>query len=169
MQAKIAMLEEKLSDTYIKTQVNIVSKSEEHNVSGNMNAQVDKNQSRELLFYSRPDDKDKMNQKMNVDSQYVAQTIYTIQLGSLINITDAQKQFNATLQLLNEKELNFLRIEKIGKNHIHTVRLGKFENYASAKKFLQDIEPRLSTAVILKAYIKNERIIKLYSNKKSSL
>jgi hypothetical protein len=100
--------------------------------------------------------------KLKVDSQYTSTTIYTIQTGSMISITDAQKQFNSISRLLNEKELNFLRIEKIG--NYHTVRLGKFENYATAKNFLQAIESRLSAAIILKAYIKDERIIRLYKD-----
>ncbi len=91
---------------------------------------------------------------------YASQLIYTIQTGSMVSIIGAQKQFNSISQLLNKKELNFLRIEKIGK--YHTVRLGKFENHATAEKFLQEIKPRLSEAIILKAYLKKERIVRLY-------
>ena len=86
--------------------------------------------------------------------------IYTIQIGSLIEIERAQKLFKSIIQGLKEKELDYLRIEKIGK--FYSVRLRKFENYATAKNFLQEIKPRVSEAIILKAHIKNERIIRLY-------
>ncbi len=98
--------------------------------------------------------------KLKVDSQYASQLIYTIQTGSMISITDAQKQFDSILQSLDKKDLNLLRIEKIGE--YYPLRLGKFEDSVTAEKFLQAIKPQLPTAVILKAYIKNERIIKLY-------
>jgi hypothetical protein len=100
--------------------------------------------------------------KSKVDPQYTSTTIYTIQAGSTISMTDAQKQFDSISRLLNEKELDFLRIEKIG--NYHTVRLGKFEDYAAAENLLKAIKSRLSTAIIMKAYIKNERIILLYKD-----
>ncbi len=106
------------------------------------------------------DTKKTLNEKLNGNDQYASQLVYTVQIYSQKSIADAQKQFNSILQSLNEKNLNLLRIEKIGK--YYTVRLGKFENYANAKKFLQEIKPRLSEAIILKAYIKNERIVQLY-------
>jgi len=86
--------------------------------------------------------------------------VYTIQVESLANIADAQKKFNVITSSINKKNLNLLRIEKVGK--YYTVRLGSFEHYETAKKFLQEIKPRLSGAIIMKAYIKKERIIKLY-------
>ena len=54
--------------------------------------------------------------------------------------------------------------KKIGKNLIHTVRLGKFENYKAAKKILQDIKPRMPDVIIMKAYLKKERIVRLYGD-----
>ena len=59
-----------------------------------------------------------------------------------------------------KKNLHLLRIEKVGK--YYSVRLGKFDNYETAKKYLQDVRLRLSEAIILKANIKDERIIRLY-------
>ncbi len=100
--------------------------------------------------------------KIKVDSQYTSTTIYTIQTGSMIRITDAQKQFNSISRLLNKKELDFLRVEKIG--DYYTVRLGKFEDYAAAENLLKTVESRLSTAIIMKAYFKNERIVLLYKD-----
>jgi hypothetical protein len=100
------------------------------------------------------------------DNQQENRLIYTIQTGSFINIEHAQKQFKFIIQSLSGEELNYLRIEKIG--NFHTVRFGKFEDYATAEKFLQALESKLSTAIILNAYIKDDRIIKLYNESISS-
>jgi peptidoglycan-associated lipoprotein len=88
-------------------------------------------------------------------------TIYTIQTGSFINFLRAQKQFNSMIQGLNRKVIDNLRIEKVGK--FYAVRLGKFEDSSAAEKFLQANKSQLSTAIILDAFIKDERIIKTYS------
>ncbi len=95
-------------------------------------------------------------------NSYASESIYTIQTGSFISIAPTQKQFDSIVQGLNEKELDYLRIEKIGK--FYSLRLGKFEDHATAKKFFQAIKPQLSTAIIMKAYIKDERIIRLYKS-----
>ncbi len=99
-------------------------------------------------------------------SSYKTETFHTIQTGSFNNVADAQKQFDSIVQGLNEKKLEYLRIEKIGK--FYAVRLGKFEDYVTADKFLKTIKPKLSTAIILEAYIKNNRIMKLYKKSISS-
>ncbi len=127
-------------------------KAQDINDKYNVQARSDKN----------IDTKNKLNGKLKVDDQYASRLVYTIQIESRIRIEDAQKQFNSILQSLDKKALNLLRIEKIGK--YHALRLGKFEGSATAEKFLQAINPQLPTAVILKAYIKNERIIKLYGD-----
>jgi nitrogen regulatory protein PII-like uncharacterized protein len=101
-----------------------------------------------------------LNEKLNADDQHASGFVYTIQIKSLSKIADAQKQFNFMLLSLNKENLNLLRIEKV--EEFYTLRLGKFDKYKSAKKFLHDMRPRLSEAVILKAHIKNERIMKLY-------
>lgn len=92
---------------------------------------------------------------------YSSQLFHTIQIGSFISITPAQKHFNSIVQKLNEKELDNLRIEKIGK--FYSVRLGKFKDYTTAEKFLKSIKTRLSGSIIMEVYIKDERIIKLYT------
>jgi hypothetical protein len=99
-----------------------------------------------------------LNKEYSANDQFASQLVYTLQIYSQKSLADAQKQFNVILRSL-KKNLSLLRIEKIGE--YYTVRLGKFDNYASAKKFLQEIKPQLSEAIILKAYIKNERIIRL--------
>jgi hypothetical protein len=100
--------------------------------------------------------------KAITDNQNVYNTIHTIQTGSSLTLERAQKQLKFIAQRLYEKELDYLRIEKIGK--FYAIRLGKFEDYKTAKKFLQDIKPRISDVIILNAYIKNERIIRLYGD-----
>ncbi|MCK5139275.1 MAG: SPOR domain-containing protein, partial [Thermodesulfovibrionia bacterium] len=100
------------------------------------------------------------------NNQYANRLIYTIQTGSFINIERAQKQFKFIIQSLSGEELNYLRIEKV--KDFYIVRFGKFEDYATAEKFLQALEPKLSKAIILNAYIKDDRIIKLYNESISS-
>ncbi len=86
--------------------------------------------------------------------------IYTIQAGSFLKIDRARAHIDFMTDLLQTKDYGNLRIEKIG--DLYTVRLGKFENYQTAKKFLQEMKPRLSDAIILKANIINKRIIRLH-------
>ncbi len=85
------------------------------------------------------------------------QAIYTIQTGSFTYIHNALKRFTSIAEELNEKELDHLRIEKVGE--FNTVRLGKFEDRQSAGEFLSSIESRLAEAIILNAYIKDHRIL----------
>ena len=84
---------------------------------------------------------------------------YTIQTGSFIDVERARKQFDSVMQGLFEKD--HLRIERVGK--FYSVRLGKFRKYAGAEKLLQAIKPQLRKAIIMEAYIKDERIVKQYS------
>jgi len=105
------------------------------------------------------DEENKLNGKLKVDDQYASRLVYTIQTGSFLEIERAQKQFDSVVQVLNAKEIDYLRIEKVG--NYYTVRLGKFLDYASVEGVLQDIKPQISEAVILKAHIKNERLIRL--------
>jgi hypothetical protein len=87
-----------------------------------------------------------------------ANIIYTVQTGSFHETPSAQNQFDFLLQKLNKKDLEYLRIEKIGK--YYAVRIGRFQNYDSAEKLLATIEPFSSSVIIVKAYIKDNRIIK---------
>ncbi len=88
--------------------------------------------------------------------------IYTIQTGSFNKVLPAKNQYNSIIQGLNGKELDYLRIEKVGE--FYSVRLGKFDGYTATKKFLRSINTKLSEALILKAYIKDERIIRLFKS-----
>jgi len=115
-------------------------------------------------------DSQKIEQYINkaiTDNQNVYHTIHTIQIGSFIKIERAQKQLDFIAQRLDEKKLDYLRIEKIGK--FYSIRLGKFEDPFDAEKFLQSIKPHLPTAITMKANIKDERIIRLYKDSSSSV
>ena len=93
-------------------------------------------------------------------TSYASELVYTIQTGSFTHINDAQQQYDSILQEANLKQLNYLRIEKVG--DYYSVRVGNFENWASAVSMLKGMNPAHSKALILQAYIKDERIKKLY-------
>jgi len=97
---------------------------------------------------------------------YSSQLIYTIQTGSFLRAADAKKQFDYGVKELDENELDNLRIEKIGK--YYSVRLGKYNDYAAAKTFLNAISHSLPDAAVMKAYIKDERIIQSYTGSLSA-
>jgi tetratricopeptide (TPR) repeat protein len=94
-------------------------------------------------------------------NSFAAELIHTIQVASSISEKDTLKYYEDIQQVLSEKELEYLRIEKVGK--YYTVRLGKHKDINSIKKFLQSIKSRIPTAIIMKSYIKEERIIKSYT------
>ena len=92
---------------------------------------------------------------------YSSQLFYTIQTSSFSSVPDAQKQFDSIVNELDKTQLDNLRIEKIGK--FYSVRLGKFMDHTSAERFFMTVKPKLPDATVMKAYIKKERIVKLYS------
>jgi hypothetical protein len=66
------------------------------------------------------------------------------------------------MKTLSREEIDYLRIEKIGK--YYAVRLGKFEDRAHAERFHKTIKRDLNFSILMKAYIKDERIMKLRSH-----
>jgi cell division protein FtsN len=90
----------------------------------------------------------------------VYRAIYTIQTGSFKNRTYAQSQFNYLVNLLDKKDLDYLRIERVNTSNV--VRLGKFEDYSTAVKLIEEIKSHISNAFILETDIKNNNIMKLY-------
>jgi len=96
---------------------------------------------------------------------YAFQSIYTIQTGSFPGVTEAEKQYDFIMNILNKEEIDYLRIEKVGK--FYAVRLGKFENRSDSEKLYRTVKTHISKAQIMKAYMKNERIIKLYTGSSS--
>ncbi len=95
-------------------------------------------------------------------NSYSSPLFHTIQTASFTNIEDAEKQFDSVVKKLDEDELDHLRIEKIGK--FYSVRLGKFDDYATAEAFMNTIKSKLSQAAVMEAYIKDERIKKKYES-----
>lgn len=94
------------------------------------------------------------------DNENEYQTVYTIQTGSFIKIRHAIEQFNSIIKILSEKNLDYLRVEKIGE--FYTVRLGRFEDFTGGKAFLQTIKTQLPMAIILKSRIKDNSIIRTH-------
>lgn len=86
--------------------------------------------------------------------------VYTIQVSSLKEIERAGKEYDFLIDKLNQEDLNYLRVEKIGQ--YYSVRLGKFADRMDAEKITQSVKRYYPSALIMKAYIKDERIIKLY-------
>jgi tetratricopeptide (TPR) repeat protein len=91
---------------------------------------------------------------------HAVQSIYTIQAGSFESDTDADKQYDLIAGRLKKEDLQYLRIERIGK--FYAVRIGKFNDRPEAEKFLLSNNPGLPGAIIMSAYYMEERIEKLY-------
>jgi tetratricopeptide (TPR) repeat protein len=88
------------------------------------------------------------------------ESIYTVQIASLEDIKQAQEQFDLVTQKLDKNQLDYLRIEKIGK--YYSLRIGKFKDRASAKSFLKSIKSSLPSAIIMRAYFIEGRILRIY-------
>lgn len=86
---------------------------------------------------------------------------YTVQLGSFPGFETAERAYNTALRMIEKESLDYLRIEVV--KGYHTVRVGRFESYENAKKMLRFVTKVFPGAIILKAYIKEERIKKLYT------
>ncbi len=97
--------------------------------------------------------------------QYASRTVYTVQTGSFMDGSDAQKQFDVIVQGFSEKDLDYLRIEKIG--NYYSVRIGIFEDRVSADTLLRAMQSMFPAAMKLKAYIKRDRITKMYRGSSS--
>ena len=102
----------------------------------------------------------------SVSSSYADQLVYSIQAGSFHDLSDAQNKYDLMAQKSAEIDLESLRIEKIGK--YFTVRIGKIEDYSAAKEFLAIVKSHIPEAMIMKAYMKNERIVKILKNQQPS-
>jgi tetratricopeptide (TPR) repeat protein len=101
------------------------------------------------------------HQKIFVKSE--GQIFYTIRTGNFADFIAARKQFYSIIRGLNGKKIDFLRIEKVGE--FYSVRLGKFEDYTSAREVIRTVKPGIPAAIIIKAYVKADRIIRLYAKK----
>ena len=90
----------------------------------------------------------------------IREKMYTIQTGSYAKKTDARKEYESVKERINGEDLDYLRIEKIGK--YYAVRIGRFNDFEQSEKFLKSVKPQILSSVTLKAYIKVDRIVRLY-------
>jgi DNA-binding beta-propeller fold protein YncE len=81
---------------------------------------------------------------------------YTIQTGSYSLEQPAIRLYHSLAESLEPDQRDHLRIEKVGR--YYTVRLGKFASWSEANKFLGSAGGSLASVLILRAYIKSERI-----------
>ncbi|MCF6291426.1 MAG: hypothetical protein L3J03_10585 [Desulfobacterales bacterium] len=88
-----------------------------------------------------------------------ASEYYTVQVGSY-DAGGAQRNYALLEQYLTGDDLDHLRIEKV--NGFHTVRIGRFVDPGPARLLLEKVSGRYSSALVLSAYLKNERITRIY-------
>jgi tetratricopeptide (TPR) repeat protein len=96
------------------------------------------------------------------DQVPVLEEYYTLQMGNFITQEPAKEKFESLKKTLMEKQLKYLRIEKIGTDY--SLRLGKFENFSRARDFQKSVGDAVSDAIILKAFIKDEQLIEVYGS-----
>jgi cell division protein FtsN len=92
---------------------------------------------------------------------------FTIQVGSYSGIRAAEKRYQDLASTLNDKEGDYLRIERVGS--YYTVRLGRFDSREAAEDLLAQLQDVLPEAMVLQAFIKDERIARLYQYPASGL
>ena len=107
----------------------------------------------EQVVKTEPVNEQRLSKPLKPDNTVESKVVYTVQTGSFINSNYARRQFDFIAEELNENELDSLRIEKIGE--FDAVRVGKFKDYTTAKKYLQAVKPRISSAIIMKTRMKN--------------
>ncbi|NOZ68669.1 MAG: PEGA domain-containing protein [Deferribacteres bacterium] len=110
----------------------------------------------------KPARHDRKRRKTVPAKRVISQKIYTIQVGSFTKAGYARKQFDSIARKLNKKALAYLRIEKVGK--FYSVRLGKFKDYRAAEKFMQAIKTRLPGVIIVRSYLRPDRIIRIFKD-----
>ncbi len=92
-----------------------------------------------------------------------SELIHTIQTGSFGSEHDAQRHYDSVMQKLNENERDHLRIEKIGGHY--AVRFGKFDSYSEIRNIIPSVKKKFAAVLVVKAYIKDERIVRMYASK----
>ena len=105
---------------------------------------------------------DSIERKVVLGHYSTPSLFYTIQAGSFNDMDSAWKLYDSIINKLNEKDLDYLRIEKVGE--YYAVRIGKFWEQSHAKTFHDNIKSQLSTSRMMKAYIKKERLKMLHSS-----
>jgi hypothetical protein len=89
---------------------------------------------------------------------HASQLVHTIQLSSFTHADEAEKYFDAVEHQLHHMARDYLRIEKVGK--YYAVRTGNYGNYNEATLSLDAISNQVPSAIIIKAYIIDERTVK---------
>ncbi|UCH81339.1 MAG: tetratricopeptide repeat protein [Nitrospiraceae bacterium] len=93
---------------------------------------------------------------------FSSEKFYTVAISSFKNAAPAEKQFDVIAQKLNITNLDYLRVEKIGK--FYSVRIGKFSDSKAANKLLRTVKPVLPRAIVLHTGVIDERIVKMYTH-----
>jgi hypothetical protein len=88
------------------------------------------------------------------------ESVYTIQTGSFKDNQRAENQYRILEQSLERTALKSLRIEKIGR--YYAVRVGRFASLAEAKQFFREHERSLEGAMVMKAYLIDERVLLIH-------
>jgi hypothetical protein len=76
--------------------------------------------------------------------------IYSVQTASFVLLSKALSHIKSMIREFKGKGVDYVRIVKIGK--YYAIRLGKFDGYAVAKKFLNANQSQLSSAIVLDNY-----------------
>lgn len=86
--------------------------------------------------------------------------IYTVQTGCYEDMGTAQQHYYALVTGLDKENLDFLRIEEIGRSYC--VRIGQFKESDQAKKLHLSIKPRIASSMVMQAYVLDERVRKMF-------
>jgi|GEM_PF-2818168 predicted acyltransferase (DUF342 family) len=90
---------------------------------------------------------------------------YTIQAGSFKSIQEAERKYALLEEKLSPEKRDFLRIELV--KGYYTLRIGKFNSFKEAKVLLPEIKELFPSSLILKAFVLDKRIKKLYRYKET--
>ncbi|GEM_PF-1771791 len=88
------------------------------------------------------------------------QEFFTVQIGSFPDMDNSERAYDRAVRLIKKSLLDYLRIELV--KGYHTVRIGRFEHRDDAKRLLRAVRKVFPGAIVLKAYVKEERIKRLY-------
>jgi len=94
-----------------------------------------------------------------------SELIYTVQIGSFEDLKRATRQYHSVISKSNKEKLDSLRIEQIGLHY--AIRIGNFVDPISNKDLHRRVKHLFPSSIRMKAYMKDERILKLYSHKHS--
>jgi len=87
-------------------------------------------------------------------------TVYSIQIARYRDVSEARTEFYRLTAALKKANLDYLRIERIGK--FYSLRIGKFKDHAGAEKLLNTITSHLSSPRIMDVYFIEKRILTMY-------